>query len=97
MGKYSGLQQSIGIVPGFQYLFEFDGDFLFFFDFLYRVSGIYWRQCDALIGVDFSSFATVKYGVPQGSIVGPMLFSFNMLALVINIICRHGVSPSLFC
>lgn len=42
------------------------------------------------INTHMSSFATVKYGVPQGTILGSILFCLYTLLLG-NVVYRHGV------
>lgn len=43
------------------------------------------------INNNMSSFAPVNYGVPQWSVLGPILFSLYMLPMG-HIMNRHGVS-----
>ena len=49
------------------------------------------RMCRVSIKNHTSSISNIRYGVPQGSILGPILFSIYMLPLG-EVIKRHGIS-----
>ena len=52
------------------------------------------RQC-VMINNASSQFADIKFGVPQGSVLGPILFSLYTLPLA-GILKQHGVSYHLY-
>ena len=52
------------------------------------------RQC-VIINNASSQFADIKFGVPQGSVLGPILFSLYTLPLA-GILKQHGVSYHLY-
>ena len=54
-------------------------------------SYLFSRTCAITIGNHSSSTTQMTYGLPQGSILGPILFSIYMLPLG-QIILRHNVS-----
>ena len=49
------------------------------------------RMCRVSVKNHTSSISKLRYGVPQGSILGPILFSIYMLSLG-EVIRRHGIS-----